>query len=260
MTLTQSIPSDSTRSPAGETTENRLLDGRICLRQPVDSYRVAIDPVFLAAATPAQAKQSILDLGCGAGAAALCLLARVPDCHVTGWEIQPELAALARQNAALNDTQDRFTLACRNGLTREAGDHDGFDLVMTNPPYLANGQATPSPDSGKRRANQESEGDLQDWIRAALHCLRPGGYLSMIHRADRLHELLAALQHRAGDIVIFPLWPRRDQAARRVLLRARKGSRAPTRLLPGLDLHGAGQHFTPEAEAILRQAQPLSLD
>ncbi|WP_245560792.1 tRNA1(Val) (adenine(37)-N6)-methyltransferase [Fodinicurvata sediminis] len=260
MSVPQATSPDGQKPSIGQTTDNLLLDGRVHLRQPLNGYRVAIDPVFLAAATPARDGQTVLDLGCGAGAAALCLLARVPGCHVTGWELQPELAELARENSARNDVRERFAATCRNGLERVSANHGRFDLVMTNPPYLADGQATPSPTAGKSLANQESEGSLQDWLCAALHYLRPGGHLSVIHRADRLHELLAALHLRAGDIAVFPLWPRQGQAARRVLLRARKDSGAPTRLLPGLELHGAGQHFTPEADAILRKAQSLCLD
>lgn len=243
-----------------ETGENGLLGGRIRLQQPLAGYRVAIDPVFLAAATPAGSGTEVLDLGCGVGAAALCLLARVPHCRVTGWDIQPAMAELARQNAALNDCSDRFRVACRDGLSRDPEQHARFDLVMTNPPFQAAGTATASPHAGKARAHQEGGGDLCDWLNAAFYCLRPGGCLTLVHRADRLHDLLSGLRERCGDITIYPLWPGKGRPARRVLLRARVGSRAPTRMLPGLELHGPGQHFTADAEAILRHAGAVTLD
>lgn len=253
-------PQQPGRPHENRTQENGLLGGRIRLQQPLTGYRVAIDPVFLAAATPAVGETTVLDLGCGAGAAALCLMARVPACRVVGWEIQSEMAELAWQNAALNGCSDRFRVECRNGLLKDPEQHARFDLVMTNPPYQAAGSATPPPHAGKARANQEEGNTLSDWLDAAFYCLRPGGYLSLIHRADRLHELLAILRERSGDIVVYPLWPRQGQAARRVLLRARAGSRAPTRLLPGLELHGPGQHFTADAEAVLRYAAAVPLD
>ncbi len=84
---------------AEAVTEDALLDGRVRLRQPVAGYRAATDPVLLAAACPARAGESALDLGCGAGAAALCLAARVAGMDLHGLEVQPAYAALARENA-----------------------------------------------------------------------------------------------------------------------------------------------------------------
>ena len=82
--------------------------------------------------------------------------------------------------------------------------------------------------------------------------LRPGGWLSLIHRADRLPELLAALHGKAGDVTVLPLWPRAGVAARRVIVLARKGSRGPARIVPGLVLHAPEGTFTAEAEAVMR--------
>jgi tRNA1(Val) A37 N6-methylase TrmN6 len=77
--------------------------------------------------------------------------------------------------------------------------------------------------------------------------------LTMIHRAERLDRLLAALEGRLGEVCVYPVRPRAEAPAHRVLVRARKGSRAPLRLLPGLELHDdSGAKFTPEAEAIFR--------
>src|SRR5690606_26928478 len=108
-------------------------------------------------------------------------------------------------------------------------------------------------------AHQESSLDLTGWLRRGLALLKPKGRLVLVHRADRLPELLAALAGQAGRLRILPLWPRRGQAAKRVILTAVKGSRAPAAPLPGLVLHGGGPGFTPEAEAVLRDAAPLAL-
>ena len=82
--------------------------------------------------------------------------------------------------------------------------------------------------------------------------LRAGGTLTLVHRADRLADALAALGPRAGEVVVFPLWPRAGRPAKRVLIRARRGAAAPLRLAPGLVLHGADGAFTPAAQAALR--------
>jgi len=241
-------------------SEDALLGGRVRLRQPEAGYRVAVDPVLLAAAVAPSPGAAVLDLGCGVGAAALCLLARRPDLQVAGLELQPELADLARQNARLNGCEARFVVHCGDAALPQAGLAEGsFDAVLSNPPHLAAGSGRPSKHGGRSLAHLESSLDLAGWIGRALDYLKPRGTLSLVHRADRLPALLAALQGRAGGLAVYPLWPRAGRPARRILLAAVKGSRAPARLLGGLVLHGAGNGFTPEAEAVLRHGAALDL-
>ena len=217
---------------------------------------MAIDPVLLAAAVPAQTGETVLDAGLGSGAASLCLLARVPGCAACGIELQPALAELARCNTVLN------------GMALEVVEGDLLDQpaalrgrqfahVITNPPYAEAGGGPVSPDPQRGRAHAGA--DTAAWIDACLKRLEPGGRLTVIHRADRLGTLLAAIEGRAGDVAVLPLWPRAGEAARRVILGARKGSRAPLRLLPGLVLHEADGRFTPAADAVLRDGAPLAL-
>jgi tRNA1(Val) A37 N6-methylase TrmN6 len=239
------------------TSDDRLLGGRVRLRQPLHGYRAAIDPVLLAAAVPAVEGDSVLDLGCGVGAAALCLLARLTGVRVTGLEVQPELAALARENAASNGFADRFTVVEGSLLAPPPLVQDGYDHVMTNPPFLAEGSGTRAPVLSKATANmEEGEVDLGAWIKAAAKLLRPKGRLALIHRADRLGEVLNALGRRGlGEVRVLPLWPRAGRPAGRVIVTARKGVRTPLELLPGLVLHGEGGAYTEAAEAVLRRAE-----
>src|SRR5262249_57456631 len=89
-------------------TDDAILGGQLRLRQPAKGYRTGIDPVFLAAAAPPAA--TALDLGCGAGAAALCLAWRRPGVAVAGLELQPALAALARKNVQRNNLEGRVVI------------------------------------------------------------------------------------------------------------------------------------------------------
>jgi tRNA1(Val) A37 N6-methylase TrmN6 len=246
-------------SPSRAISEDALLDGRLRLRQPAAGYRTAIDPVFLAAAVPAMTGCRALDLGCGVGAAALCLLARVPEAHVTGLELQPDFAELARENAALNGFAERLRVHCAD-MAKPGDVAPGiFDEVFCNPPHQPAGAASPPPDAAKGLATHEGATELADWADAALRFVRPGGGVTVIHRADRLDELLAALGRGAGGFVVFPLWPKRGRPAKRVLLRAVKGAKAPLRLAPGLVLHRDDGSYTAEAEAVLRGGQGLTL-
>ncbi len=242
------VPPDAA-APAA--TLDRLLDGRVLLRQPAAGYRAAIDPVLLAAAVPAVAGQRVVDLGCGAGAVALCLLARCPGLAVAGIERDPDLAALAAANAA-----GRFQVVVGDVADPGLASLGPADHVVANPPFHDPASA-PSPDRRRQRATIEAT-PLETWAAAARRLLRPGGRLTLIHRADRLDAVLAALARGFGGLRVLPLWPRADTAARRVIVAATLGSRAPLTLLPGLVLHDA-QGYTPAAERILRHAEPLPL-
>jgi tRNA1(Val) A37 N6-methylase TrmN6 len=236
-------------------SQDLFLGGRLKLLQPTTGFRAAIDSVLLPAAVSAGNGLLVLDAGAGAGVGALCLLAREPKIQATALEADAALAELARENARRNglalDVQCRDLFAERP-LSR-------FDQVMTNPPYLEAARATAPPDEGRARAHVESV-SLGAWISACLAYLEPKGVLTLIHRADRLPELLSILEERTGDITVFPLWPGGGRPARRVIVRARLDSRAPARLLAGLVLHRAGERYTEEAEAVLRHGSALSLD
>ena len=245
---------------AGEVTEDGLLGGRVRLRQPRVGFRAAIDPVLLAAAVPAAAGDSVLDIGCGVGTAALCLAARVPLCRVTGIEAERELVRLAGENLALNGVESRVAVMTGDLLRPPPRLEPGsFAHVMANPPFLEAGAATPSPLAPKAAATVEGKADLAAWVRFALAMVRPRGSLIFIHRADRLEQLLAQLAGRAGEIVVFPLWAGAEKPAKRVIVRARKDDKTPTRLMPGLVLHEADGRYTPAAEAVLRGGAALDL-
>ena len=241
-------------------TEDLILGGRVRLRQPANGARAAIDPVFLAAAVAAEPHQLVLDIGSGSGAALLCLAARVPQCRIIGFEMQRALVRLAGDNLILNQLGGRASVVHGDLLQPPPRLSPGaFDHVMANPPYLERGRTTAGPDAGKAIANIEGDAGLDDWVRFALRMLRGGGVLTFIHRADRLDALLGHIAGRAGEVVIFPLWPKKGQAASRVLVRARKETAAAARLAPGLVLHEPDGRYTPEAEAVLRGGEALVL-
>lgn len=238
-----------------------MLGGRVTLRQPAQGYRAAIDPVLMAAAVvPAGEGETVLDLGCGVGTAALCYAARVPDGAVTGLELLPALAELARANAAANG-MDGWIRIVTGDLMDPPADvpGNGFARVMANPPYLAQEAADPAPQAEKATATVEGSADLAAWIGFALSRLEPRGRLILVHRADRLAEILALLHGRAGDTAVFPLWPKAGRPAKRVIVGARKGAKGGTAILPGLVLHAADGAYTEAAQRVLRDAGNILL-
>ncbi|MGY6550145.1 MAG: tRNA1(Val) (adenine(37)-N6)-methyltransferase [Roseinatronobacter sp.] len=242
-------------------TRDAFLDGKVQIWQPRAGYRAATDPVFLAASVPAHRGQTVLELGCGVGTAALCLAARVPGLALSGVELQPEYAALAARNAdAAGVALELFTadLAALPGSLRARS----FDHVIANPPYYAaHGPAAQDP--GRDRALREDT-PLADWIDVALRRCRDGGHVTIIHLTERLGDLLAGFAGRACCTVL-PLAARTQRPARRVIVQARKGGRAALVLLPPLVIHegaahpGDGEHFTPAVRTVMRDTGALDL-
>lgn len=242
-------------------TRDAFLDGRLHVWQPRTGYRAATDPVFLAASVPARAGQSVLEMGCGVGVAALCLHARVPGLALTGVELQPDYAALARRNAAENGAALEVVEADLAAMPPDLRARS-FDHVIANPPYYA-AQGPAARDAGRDRALREAT-PLATWVDMSLRRCRDGGHVSLIHLTERLPDLLAALQGRAS-VIVLPLAARRSRAARRIIVQARKGGRAPFTLLPPLVIHqgdthpGDGEYFTDAVRALMRDGAGLDL-
>lgn len=239
-----------------DLSEDAFLGGRLRIAQPRHGYRAAMDSVLLAAAVPARAGESVLELGCGAGVASLCLGRRVPGLRLAGLELQPAYAALARRNAAANgqdlDVLDGDLAALPDGLRGRS-----FDHVIANPPYFAPGTGTPAADGGRETAQREAT-PLDLWLGVALRRLRPGGWLTVIQAAERLPELLTGLGAGAGSVTVLPIASRVGREANRVILRARKGGRGAFRLAAPFVLHAGATHLrdgddhSVAARAILR--------
>lgn len=238
-------------------TDNTLLGGRVVVRQPTEGYRAAVDPVLLAAAVPAHGGQHVLDAGCGTGAVMFCLAARVPGLNLTGLELQSDLAAFAREGVALNKLENNAQVLNGDISKPPTELKNFFDVVITNPPYSETGNAPR--DASLAVAHMESDIDLKTWIGACLTCLKQKGRFVMVHRADRLSDILAALQEKAGDVRILPVSPKFGEPARRVIVNAGKDRRSPDTVLPGLVLHGPSGEYTQIAEGVLRDAKALPI-
>lgn len=245
---------------AADLTHDAFLGGRLHIWQPRRGYRAATDPVWLAASCPAKQGDSVLELGCGAGTALACLSTRVAGLTLAGLELQEPYAELARRNLPAGSEVFVGDLA-RIPVELRAR---SFDHVIANPPFYAAQGAVRPTDAGRGTAHVEDT-PLATWIDAALRRLRHRGTLSMINRTDRLADMLAPLDGRAGGILIQPLASRSGRAADRVIVHAIKGARGPLRLLPPVIVHegdvhpGDVTHFTPTATAVLRDANPLTL-
>jgi tRNA1(Val) A37 N6-methylase TrmN6 len=242
---------DETPAPL---THDRLLGGRVIIAQPAKGYRAGLDAALLAAACDAKAGDRVLDAGCGAGAVMLAAAVRRPGVRFVGLERDPDAAALARRNIVDNGLADRAEAVTGEV---EAGGLAGFDAVLANPPFFDDPGALRAPHPAKRGAWMADAG-LDGWMSFLIEAVRDGGRITLIHRAERLADILALLAKRAGSVQVRPVHPFADAPAKRVLVRAIRGGRAPLQLLPPLVLHerGGAKH-TPQVEAILRGERDL---
>jgi tRNA1(Val) A37 N6-methylase TrmN6 len=249
---------------AGTTTDD-FLGGRLSIVQPRAGHRAGSDAVFLAAAVPAIAGERVLEAGAGVGVAGLCLLAQAPNLEVTAVEVDTKLCALAEDNAARNGFADRFAvveadITASGKILRAAGlAREGYDHVIANPPFHAEGAVRAAPDAARARAHVMEGGALAAWVKSLTAMAAPGSVLTLIHKAECLGEIIELLHGRFGDVAVFPLFPKEGAPATRIIVQGRKGSRAGLRLLSGLVLHGPGSAYTAEAEAVLREGAALSL-
>lgn len=233
-----------------ETTEDALLNGRIRIRQPARGYRVNVDTLLLAAAIETNDGARLMEAGSGVGAALLAIAIRNENAKLVGVERDQNIASISRENVAANAMTDRIEIVTGDALDRTL-QLGVFDGVFANPPFDSENEGRAPAES--RRYAHVSEIPLDTWIASLADRLTGGAALTMIHRASKMPAILAALDGRLGGAELVPIRPREGEPAGRVLVRARKGSRAPFRLCPELVLHDAsGAKYTPETEAILR--------
>ena len=258
------------KEAAGATatvTDDAFLGGDLRILQPKEGYRAGIDAVLLAAAAPTRTsrKERVLDIGAGVGVVGLAIARRAPRADVTLVEREASLCELALANIERNGLDGRVRVLQADvsrrldDLPELRPDAESFDHVLANPPYNPEGAGTVSIEALKAAANVMPGGNLARWARFMAAMARPGGSATMIHRADAVGEVLSAFAGRFGGLLVFPIYPREGKSAIRVLVQGTKGSNASVELRPGLVLHGAGNRFRPEVEAVLRHGAGLSL-
>ena len=248
------MPARSSPTDAA-VTDDAVLGGRLKLLQPRDGHRAGHDAILLAAAAPKSALA--LDLGAGVGTAGLALLARGVAARATLVEIDPRLAELAAANAARNGFADAVRILPGDITEDLPLQLDAYDLVVMNPPFNAMAALQVSPHPARARAHAASATTTERWIvRAARHC-KAGGCLTIIHRPEATLPILKSLDGRFGAIEMLPVFPKPEAAAIRLIVRASKGRKTPTQMLPGITLNDRHGKPSAIAERILRDGAAL---
>jgi tRNA1(Val) A37 N6-methylase TrmN6 len=240
---------------SGELTDDAFLGGKLRLRQPKSGHRAGHDAMLLAAATPARSGDRVVDFGAGVGAAGLAVAIRAAGIKLVLVEIDEILAGLARDNAAANAVAAEIVVLDVTAAAREfaaAGlPPDSVDVVLMNPPFNDSLRHRASPDKARASAHMSLDTTLESWLQSARRILKSGGVLSVIWRADDLVGLLVALDRGFGSLAILPIHSDRASPAIRVLVRAIKGGKSPTKLHTALLLRDESTLPNEQARDIL---------
>lgn len=240
-------------------TNDYLLNKKVRILQPVDGYRASSDAVLLASLIEnIKLSDTILDVGSGTGAVSLCLAYRFPENHITGLEIQPQLADLAKQSAAINNFANLVYYQADIRQKKLPVSPCSFNHVITNPPYSEHDR--PSPNLSKALAHNHTDFTLNEWLKFCLKMLKPFGKIYLINRVEAIDEILNTFSKRAGGIKIIPVYSKPGQQAKRILISAQKDSKAPTVICPPFYMYNSDGTYTRAADEILRKGKSLIMD
>lgn len=234
------------------TSDDNLLGNTVHLRQFVSGHRVGTDAVLLAASTPKQG--SLVDAGASSGAVGLMASRSNPNRKLYFIEKEADLADLCRQNISLNGRSHAHVVCASlfdpSNLSEHGIQMHSAHVVATNPPFMDPQTGIVSPDTKKAAAHVLSDGTLHDWLQACAQLVAPKGFLCIIHKAERIGDILQALHPRFGGIRLRSVHVNLQKPANRVVVRGIKGSKTPLRIDAPLILYDHEGKYTPEAYAL----------
>ena len=241
-------------------TQDYLLNKRIAIFQPLNGYRASTDAVMLAAMVSKVKNAKILDVGSGTGAVSLCLAERFKhdNVKIDGLELQPKLAELANLSARANNF-DFLQFHNRDVGKKETAKEFipcSYDIVVSNPPYSDHDM--PSPNSSKATAHNLSTADFENWLSFCLKMAKPFGKIFMINRVEALPKICALVQGKAGGLRILPIYSKKGQSAKRIIVEMQKDSKSPCKILPSFLVHSESGEYSASAEKILREGHSFT--
>lgn len=216
--------------------------------QKPDRFCFGIDATLLAWFMKVKPGERVLDLCTGTGVVMFLADARNPGGSYVGLEIQCDMAEMAARSVKLNQAEDRIRIV--EGDVRNASSlfkKGSFDVVSVNPPYMKAGNGLKNPNEAKAIARHEILCTLDDVLRESYLVLKPRGRFYMVHRPERLTEILAKMSaYKLTPAELIMVHPYRDRGASMVLISGTKGGRNMLRCLPPIVIYREKFTYTEE--------------
>ena len=216
--------------------------------QDPDRFCFGMDAVLLSGFAAAPQGGRVLDLGTGTGILPILMAAKTEAAEIVGLEIQPESADMASRSVILNDLQERVHII--QGDIKEAEhifDAASFDVVTSNPPYMIGGHGLKNPEAPKAIARHEVMCSLEDVVKAAARCLKPGGKFYMVHRPFRLAEIMVMMHNYKLEPKRMKLvYPYVDKEPSMVLIEGSRGGRSRLTVEKPLIIYESQGKYTQE--------------
>ena len=235
-----------------EVELHSLFDGRLNLYQYKEGYRFSIDTVLLAAFARQRLRGNVADLGTGSGVLPI-LLARSPKISsLAGFEIQPDLAELARSNVDLHKLGQRASIEQADiKEIRSLHKAESFDGAIANPPFYPIGTGRINPGSQDAAARHELLATLSDFINAAAYLIKNGGNFCAIFPASRSADLICTMrEYKIEPKVMRCVHSRTEEPAVMLLVEGVKNAGSQSTILPPLIIYATGQTYSPEVQTI----------
>ena len=240
-----------------------FIDGKISLFQPIRGYRANTDSILLAAAVNAKKGQRVLELGCGIGTVLFSLMSRIKGLHVVGIEAQKKYARLAVRNAIQNNFEADI-VTCDIAAIPNTYKNLEYDHVVLNPPFFVSKDSMRISNYDQDVAKREQTLSLMDWMDIAIKRCSVKGEVVLIHQAERLADITSIISDRLGDIKILPICSFSGEEAKRILVKGKKGSSSPLRILAPIVMHEGSRSRKPtkkhtdKVEGILRNGNGIN--
>lgn len=250
----------------GERLDDTGFSGYHLIQKP-EEFCYGVDAVLLAnfAAKNARRNQRICDLGTGTGIVPLILAHKTEVKQIVGVELQLDSWDRAMRMRALNQLEDRLAFANTDVLNiagpklgkKNVAKLEGeaaqllqpgtFQIVTTNPPYMAGSSALQSHNDAKRIARHETTAGVREFVAAAARLLDERGEFCMVHRPSRLADIIAACREfKLEPKELQMVAPRLGETPNIVLIRCKKGGGAELNVLPTLPVYGDDGQYSRE--------------
>ncbi len=240
-----------------KTTRDYFLGDKILIEQPQDSYRAGMDSVFLAAFASAKNK-TVLELGAGVGVLAICLAFLQKGSKIVALEKNKHFYELLQKNIRANNMEQIIEAKLGDIVNIDKIEEGFFDVVIFNPPFFKKDEIQLPKSDLKIDGNVEQNATLETFISVALKKLKPKGYVYLIHKSERLQEILAILYNKGyQNVTIMPFCSKKLLPSNRIIVKVKKQKGGKTILLPNKIVHKDDNSFMEDIEDILYNGKSI---